>query len=156
MILRDDFDIVFCWESTTLSNTEDVDCGSIFCGVQLVPLSERINKYNGSISYRPLNIPLNENQIDIIKGFRKDLIGRPYEQKKSTLIKAALKLGKFQDDISSIFCSELIASVYQKVGLLLSDNPADYYTPADFSYSANPGIPFINGFSLGEEIPLKY
>lgn len=49
-----EYDFVTVWESTTSSRVEDVASGELKMGVQLVPLSERVNTYNGDISVRHL------------------------------------------------------------------------------------------------------
>ena len=52
-------DMVLIWESTTLNNIADFETGTARKGVQLVPLSERIQSYDGGVAIRRLskNLP---------------------------------------------------------------------------------------------------
>jgi hypothetical protein len=52
----------------------------------------------------------------------------------------------------SIFCTELIAETYMRMGLLPETPPASSYLPLDFSERKR--IPFLKGASLGREILL--
>ncbi len=129
---------VFCWESTTLSNIEDADSGKLTKGVQRVELSERLEKCfsNGyEICIRQLSKPLDGDMIRKLNDFRHEVSGRPYEKNKLELLKAAYDgvLGKNKEDLSSLFCSELVAEAYQRMGLLTEDLPSNEYTPKDFS-----------------------
>jgi hypothetical protein len=42
-------------------------------------------------------------------------------------------LGINKEDLSSLFCSELVAEAYQKMGLLTEQLPSNEYIPKDFS-----------------------
>lgn len=54
VIKTDELDMVMLYESTTLSQIKCVELGRKHKGVQLVPLSERINQYQGRIGIRRL------------------------------------------------------------------------------------------------------
>lgn len=60
-------------------------------------------------------------------------------------------------DLSRVFCSELIAAAYQRVGLLESYPPAFYYTPKDWSseQQSPPGVHLLKAARLGEEKYLR-
>jgi len=49
-----EYDFVTVWESTTLSDVADLESKMPRKGVQLVPLSARINRYDGDIAVRRL------------------------------------------------------------------------------------------------------
>jgi hypothetical protein len=53
----------------------------------------------------------------------------------------------------SIFCTELIAETYSRMGLLPETPPASAYLPLDFSERRK--INFLKGASLGREVPLR-
>lgn len=135
---RDAKGSVFCWESTTLSNLEDADTGKLTKGVQRVELSERLERcFAGGyeICVRPLSSPLTNDMIRKLNDFRHDVSGRPYEKDKIELLKAAYDgiFGANKEDLSSLFCSELVAEAYQRIGLLTEKTPSNEYTPKDFS-----------------------
>ena len=85
---------------------------------------------------------------------RRELNGRPYEKKHLELINA-LRDGPLgvenEENLSSLFCSELVAEAYQSLGLLNVDKPSNEYTPADFS--ALEKLQLRHGY-LGVEIKL--
>jgi len=45
--------------------------------------------------------------------------------------------GKNEEDLSSLFCSELVAEAYQRLGLLTEGTPSNEFTPADFGGDIN-------------------
>ncbi|MBI4640690.1 MAG: hypothetical protein HY731_08350 [Candidatus Tectomicrobia bacterium] len=146
---------VFCWESTTLSDIKDAETGKLTKGVQRVELSERLERcfaQGYEISVRQLSIPLTDEMIIALNQFRHDVSGRPYERNKIELIKSAYDsiFGENKEDLSSLFCSELVAEAYQKMGLLTEDTSSNEYTPKDFSQEKR--IKLQLEYSLGNEI----
>ena len=163
MILRlPEYDFVTVWESTTLSSLVDLDTQVPRKGVQLVPLSARIKDYDGEIAVRQLDgVTFENDDIQELIKLRHEVAGRPYEQDMIELIKAAYDgpLGRNTEDLTSLFCSELVAEAYQRLGLLSNDKesneykPSNEYTPYDFSED-NKELKLLKG-SLGEEIIMK-
>jgi hypothetical protein len=150
-----EYDFVTIWESTTLSNVEDLDTKTPVKGVQLVPLSARIQSYGGDIAVRQLSgVELAQEDARELMQLRRDIAGRPYEEDKIELIKAAYDgpLGRNAEDLSSLFCSELVAEAYQRLGLLDETKHSNEYTPADFSEDED--LDLLRG-GLGAEIILK-
>ena len=146
MVLKlPDHDLIMLWESTTLSDLSNS------VGVQLVPLSARLNTYGGEVAIRQLSIFLDGDERARLNALRRELTGRPYEANKLELVRAAYDgaFGANTEDLSSLFCSELVAEAYQNLGLLGEDKPSNEYTPADFS--AGGGLTLLRG-SLGPEI----
>lgn len=151
-----EYNFVTIWESTTLSSNIDLDTNVPRKGVQLVPLSARVNGYNGDIAVRSLDgVDGNDINISALMELRREITGRPYEKNKIELIKAAYDgpLGRNSEDLSSIFCSELVAEAYQRLGLLDNKKPSNEYTPADFSEKKK--LVLLKGASLGEETLIK-
>ncbi len=156
--LEDPHDVkgtVFCWESTTLNDLADVDSGKLTQGVQRVELSERLERCfakDYEISVRQLSQPLTDHMLKALNDFRHEVSGRPYERHKIELIKSAydLVLGANKEDLSSLFCSELLAEAYQRMGLLTEEKPSNEYTPKDFSQDKR--LTLQQGYSLGSEI----
>jgi hypothetical protein len=56
------------------------------------------------------------------------------------------------EDLTSLFCSELVAEAYQRLGLLDESTPSNEFTPADFSEAE--GLVLLKG-QLGKETFLK-
>lgn len=150
----DSFGSIFCWESTTLSDVADAETGKLTMGVQRVELSERLERCFAKgyeVSVRQLSRPLTDKMLVDLNQFRTEVSGRPYEKHKLELIKAAYDgiFGHNKEDLSSLFCSELIAESYQKMGLLSEAVPSSEYTPKDFSFEKR--LRLQNDFSLGAE-----
>lgn len=159
VLVLEEYDFVCLWESTTLSDINDLETGEARKGVQLVPLSSRVQKYGGRIAMRRLQgVEFGKKDMASLMAARKELGRRPYERSQAELIKAAFD-GPFatnEEDLSSLFCSELVAEAYQALGLIRSgkkDKSSNEYTPADFS-SKGEDLPWLRG-SLGPEVRLK-
>lgn len=143
----EEYDFVTVLESTTLSNLPDLQTGEYVKGVQLVPLSARIAKYDGKIAVRQL-IRSDDGSVDTrsLMDFRREIIGRKYESSEAELIKSAT-IGTNEEDLGSLFCSELVAECYQRMGVLTEHKPSNEYTPADFAKQMD-----LQGAELG---PIK-
>ena len=151
-------DSVFCWESTTLSNVKDADTGRLTRGVQRVELSERLKRCFAAgyeVSVRKLNQRLDMNMLIALDKFRHEISGRPYEQHLLDLVRSAYDgwLGENHEDISSLFCSEMVAAAFQRMGLLSKELPADEYTPKDFSSERK--LRLEEGYALQAEIAIS-
>ena len=129
------YDQILLWESTTLSNLLDIDTDSYVKGVQVVSLSSRLQTYSGAIGIRSLSIALETDQVASLMRLRRNFTGRPYETNFWELICSAYDGpgGRNTEDLQSIFCSELIAEAYQRIGFLDEEKPSNEYTPADFA-----------------------
>lgn len=148
---------VFCWESTTLSDLEDADTGKATKGVQRVELSERLERCFASgyeINVRPLDKPLTDGMVKNLNVFRHEVSGKPYEKSVLELIKSAYDgiFGENKEDLTSLFCSELLAEAFQRMGLLPEDKPSNEYTPKDFSEERR--LSLLSGFAFKPEIPI--
>ncbi len=148
---------LFCWESTTLSDLKDADTGKLTKGVQRVELSERLERCFAKgyeISVRQLSKKLANDMILALNNFRHEVSGRPYETSKIELLKAAYDglFGDNKEDLSSLFCSELVAEAYQRMGLLTENLPSNEYIPKDFSEEKSLSLEL--GYSLQKEIDI--
>jgi len=127
---------LFCWEANKIEKGVE----NIKCGVEVYPLKEKILNYKGDIAVRRIeNSNLDQEKATaIIAGFIEEVKCFPYETNVLELLKSVADgpFGLNVRDLSSIFCSELVAEAYQRLGLLLP-SPAglssNEYTPADFA-----------------------
>lgn len=155
MVLKlTEWDAVMLWESTTLSDIADVESGKERKGVQIVPLSERVRKYKGEVSIRLLDIERTPEMLKELSLLRSEIKGRPYEKDKIELIKAAYDgpFGANKEDLSSLFCSEMVAEAYQRMGLLSEKKSSNEYTPKDFADAGK--MKLLKG-KLGSEIVIE-
>ncbi len=154
MVIKDKaWDMVLLWESTTLSNIDDLETGRKKKGVQLVALSERIDNYTGEVSVRRLITEKTPQMVEALKDLRNEIKERSYEESMIELIKSAYDgpLGQNTQDLSSLFCSELVAEAYMRMGLLpVGTLPSNEYTPKDFSSERN--LQLLKEAKLGNEI----
>jgi len=151
-----DFDSIMLWESTTLKSVDDYDRGHPVRGVQLVSLSDRIKIYRGEIAIRLLDVKRNAAMRAALYGFRQEVKFRPYEQNKLELIKSCYDgpFGENEEDLSSLFCSELIAESYQRMGLIPNSIPSNEFTPKDFSEDSTAPLALTKG-KLGPQILIQ-
>ncbi|WP_193164737.1 YiiX/YebB-like N1pC/P60 family cysteine hydrolase [Microbulbifer hainanensis] len=161
MVLRlKEFDnAVLLWESTKLNNIPDIETLAATKGVQLVPLSQRVVTYEGEIKVRQLNKVIGQKMQNKLAECRKQLSRRPYERSEIELLKAAydgIGGASSGEDLSSLFCSELVAEAYQAMGLLPEyphGLPSNEYTPMDFS--SRRSLKLAEGYELGLEITIS-
>ncbi len=155
MVIRSkELDILLSWESTTLSKVKDIKSGTAKQGVQLVALSDRINTYDGVVAVRQLvDVEVDSERMTELQLFRDEVKNRPYEESKIELAKSAYDglFGTNEEDLTSLFCSELIAEAYQRMGFLTDNIASNEYTPADFGGT----LDFLTEGKLGEIIELE-
>lgn len=68
---------------------------------------------------------------------------------------SAVMYGEYSQDLSRVFCSELVAVAYQRLGLLDSYPPAESFDPTDFSTDRQKYLNLRKGASLAPEIYLR-
>ena len=153
---------IFLWESTKIGKVVDSEMGKKINGVQLPLLSERIRRFPGEVAIRPISREIDEDMVRKLYDFRQKVKGKKYDNNTITLLMAAYD-GIFipeefvpdaSNDLSSFFCSELIAATYQKIGLIPSKPPPSEYTPADFSEHGK--VKLMKGYELGKEKLVKW
>lgn len=123
----------------------DVESGKVRRGVELLPLKNKIfSGWYNRVAIRQLTGIEDDKRQEIYEEllkFRKEVQGRPYEKSKSELILSAIDfqedylsfLRNTKEDLSSLFCSELVAAAYQRMGLLDDKRLSNEYTPDDFA-----------------------
>ena len=148
-----DFDMVCVLQSTTLSKVKDTVSNREIEGVQINLLSDSLDSYKGAVAVRKLNVERTDDMRNTISDFRREVHGRPYEERKMELLKSAYDFfgGANEEDLSSLFCSELVAELYQRIGLLDEDKPSNEYIPKDFVGN----IPLLGSATLSDLIYIK-
>jgi hypothetical protein len=77
--------------------------------------------------------------------------GVPFEKSRSQLLRAN-RGGNRAEDLSSVFCSELVAKAYMRMGLLDERTLCNDYTPKDFTSDRDPPLTLLERAMLGPEI----
>lgn len=151
-------DNIYLWHSNkgSISKIPDVVSNSIKSGVQLNVFSKVIEYYNGNIYYEELITPNTFNGFKNIEAHIKNLSTKEYESDYTELFFAAYDgpCGMNSNNTYELFCSELVAYIYQKYHILKRDSndvPPNEYTPEDFSFEHYRSI-FKKGFKVKEEI----
>jgi len=158
MVINDDkYDELAIFESNSEKDAQDLLTGDYEEGVRLVCFNERINAFNGKVSVRRLEGALLNNQlIEALDHLMAKIMNKPYEKSKAQLLGAVPKsplIGNKKEDLSTLFCSELVAEAYQELGLLPCDIPSNTYVPSDFSVAK--ALELQGDFYLSEETILK-
>ena len=155
-IVSEEWDSVMLWESTTLSNIKNAS-GQRTKGVQLVSLSTRLQTYDGQVAVRHISPKATPSDCRVLRSLRRELQGRPYEESKIDLALAAMPWLPFsygEEDLSSCFCSEIVAEGYQRVKWIGDERPSDRYDPGDFGEGGI--VKLLDGRKLSDEIPIVW
>lgn len=141
----------YCFESTGAA-------GQILEGnlpqVQITRLKEILENYDGRVVKRNIIFSKNiEPNPDDIRLYIKRYLGKSYEQNIKELLNA-IRGDNVKEDLSTVFCSELVADCLMTLGYLdkekrLSNN----YLPRHFS--SKDFLPLLKGARLDKEITLK-
>lgn len=153
-------DVALLYQSTPVCKAKDFFDGTLKNGVQINVMSDAVNGYNGKVAVRHLSVERSPAMLEALSLFRQEVKNRPYEDHIVQMVQAVWDgpLGHVEEDLSSLFCSELVAEAYQRMGLLPNSEaggkPATEYTPKDFSTDGGE-IELLLNASLGEEIVIR-
>lgn len=142
------------WEATGGTTLPDIVTGEIQPGVNLYDLEAWLRHYSEDTAVRRLLVPRSGPMLAALLALYEEVRGRPYEQNRLQMMRAGYDglLGRNRKaDLSSLFCSELIAEAYQRMGLLPGSPPSNEYTPRDFSLQRDPPLYLLQGAKLGPE-----
>lgn len=143
-------------------------------GVYLYPLFTRLYSYYAiqgrEIVIRRLKTkePRSEMQQQV-ESFVKSVLGQKPPSVEE-MVMAVLKQGpalnaflshlrgskEIEDDLSSLFCSKLVAAVYKHVGLIGPDRTLGDFLPKHFSSQYDSYVDMQNGAKLGPEITISF
>lgn len=164
MIIRmEGFDAPLFFESTTLTNLEDLitdNPNKTLAGPKIVNLYERLKHYGEDVkpyvppkfAYRALKTE-RAGMIDVLLDLHKQYYG--IADPKETKMIWEVMLGRWfriSSKKDNFFCSEWIVLAYQALGLVNTKYPYNAYMPKDFT-SEGKFLKLQKG-SLGKEIPM--
>lgn len=149
MIVEDMTGGLGVWESTKNKRS-----GGIW-GVQWSPLSARLAEEAAPVYVRRTSRVMSPVELGLLWNARQEFDGTPYEKMYlSLLVAAQAGAGWAHEATDSVFCSELIAAVYHRLGWLdKAAGPSSGYTPTDFSTKTRTPLALI-GVELGDEIQI--
>jgi signal transduction histidine kinase len=146
------------WESTPLESITDRILGLRKGGPQLVSLRERLLTYETDVyAWRPLRVARSPEMTRAMFEYIYKVHRLPFPAQIEVIRRVIqtrffLRWWPRKLHYRSIFCTELLAETYMRMGLLPETPPASAYLPLDFSERKK--IPFLKGASLGREILL--
>jgi hypothetical protein len=133
LVLEDQTGDKYCFEST--GSLEQIIKEKMLPQVQITRWPTKCEKYSGVIATRELAFTKEGlNDPKAIGFIVRSLLGKPYKRSLQTLINAATG-SNATDDLSSMFCSELVAEVLKSLGCLnsgVSSKRSSNYLPKDF------------------------
>lgn len=130
-------------EATTLSESNDVFRGVPVRGIGLVPFASKVQEYPGEVALRQRVGPaLDETQEKLLRRLVQRLRHRPYKNYLFCHMRGLLT-GRERGDYDAMFCSELVAELYRRVGWLEKKVAPRRYVPGSF---AAPEFLLQNGF----------
>ena len=145
------------------SGLVDIESGKVLQGVELLPVRYQLcSGWNDYVAFRRFTGVDDEQREKMYKElfrFRKEVQGKPYEKSKLDLIRSAFDSNKEylsflendEEDLSSLFCSELVAEAYKRMGILDTMKLSSEFTPDDFT-SARDSELKLNFGRLEQEI----
>jgi hypothetical protein len=165
IVLAKDIDVdaggekILLWESDTQSPVKDVILNKAKSGPMLVKLSERL-KYNfthgedSKLAVRMLHTKRTHEMFNALKKVIPEVHQAVFPDTYHEMLNPAK--GRFlhkKTSLDTLFCSELAAYTYIKLGLLTSIHPVNSYAPLDFSDQLSVGL--LQRAWLGNEINLN-
>ncbi|WP_440904346.1 YiiX/YebB-like N1pC/P60 family cysteine hydrolase [Catenovulum sp. SX2] len=103
--------------------------------VIMTPLSDRMISYRGKIGVRHLKgVEFSDDDMYQLKLAQFHFIDRQFETRKLEMLRACFKwLNNKEENLDTVFCSELVAELYQVMGLLTEEHNSNNFTPRSFA-----------------------
>lgn len=140
-------------ESTSTDESADISLGRPVRGVQVVRLAEKLAAYDGTIVLRKLELDVRPPGFDAELQEIADLWRyRGYKSFTATLALDMLSVNRRPQRVHRVFCSELVAEVYKRLGIMCRSVRSSRCVPGDFGRERNP---FLVGGQLSAPIALK-
>lgn len=115
-------------------------------GVFTTPLNRRLQFYlkSSTLGVRRLTLTRTAEMKKALRHFIREVDGRPYKQNWLDLVRA-WQGSHTSEDLSSIFCSELIAAAFKRMGLFSNEISSNNFLPVDFALPNNPKVKLLQG-----------
>ena len=132
-----DSDELVVLESTSFNESSDMFRGKILPGVVMVPFAKKIAEYPGAIAVRSRRgTPMSFTQQQRFWRLVKRLYARPYRNFVWAQLLRGLT-GVERRCFCGLFCSQLVAELYQRMGWLCgNESPLDYVPSSFAKYDA--------------------
>ena len=136
-VVRTPYEILML-HSTSISKIPNFRTGKIESGPQMSLLSRYVREYNGRITVRHIrDRQITPEMMQILTQFRKSIDDKPYEKNPLEVMLSALGNFRFwfaeKADLTSIFCSELIAELWRRWSWLPFEFISNRAAPIDWA-----------------------
>lgn len=145
------------WHTEAKPSTDDVWTGTRHSGVQLQRLEEAVEVWQGrwkhQVFVRQLDPQIQRTHEDELLRVINEYSGRRFPNARGLARRWLSGRARRAASEDTIFCAELIAVTYQRLGLIESRRPANWFDPGRFW--SGDRIQLASGFSLGKEVELR-
>lgn len=143
LVCLPDYEEPLLLEATAFGDAADVRTGKATAGVVLVPARTRIREYRGEVAWRerqgePLSLSGQRRVARLVRHFSY----RPYKHFMQALLRDVVTGFRLRPDLSGVFCSELVAECYRRLGWLPRHERASHFVPGTFGSDA---LQLVNG-----------
>lgn len=153
LVLRGDDGELLMLEATNTDEAPDVALGRAIRGVQVVRLAEKLANYDGVVALRRLEVEARpEGFDDLVRDIAELWRYRAYKDFTTTLFLDLLSANRRPQRVDRVFCSELVAEIYKRLGIMCRSVRSSRYVPGDFGRE-RPG--FLREARLSEPVFLK-
>lgn len=140
-------------ESTNTDEAPDIVLGRPVRGVQVVRLVEKLAAYDGVVALRKLELDERPHGLDAeIAEFATLWRWRGYKSFTATLLLDLLSGNRRPQRVHRVFCSELVAEVYKRLGVMCRSVRSSRCVPGDFGLA---DLPFLIDARLSPPVLLK-
>ncbi|WP_162925672.1 hypothetical protein [Isoalcanivorax indicus] len=128
-----DYDQPLLLEATAGGDAPDIRTGAPTPGVALVPVRDKIEVYGGDVAWRARQgAPLSPARERMVARLVRQFSHRPYKNFMQALMRDLVTGFQLRPDLSGVFCSELVAEVYRRLGWLPRHDRSSGYVPGHF------------------------
>lgn len=140
-------------ESTVTDESADIALGRPVRGVQVVRLAEKLAVYDGSVVLRQLELAQRPAHFDDeLRELAQLWRYRGYKSFTATLALDLLSGNRRRPRVHRVFCSELVAEIYKRLGVMARSVRSSRLVPGDFGRHE---LPWLTDARLSAPLLLK-
>lgn len=144
---------VLLLESTITEESADTLLGRPVRGVQVVRLAEKLAVYDGTVALRRLELDARPPGFDDeLRELAEIWRYRGYKSFTFTLLGDLLSGNRRPPRVHRVFCSELVAEIYKRLGLMTRAVRSSRFVPGDFG---GDHLPHLTQARLSAPLLLK-
>jgi hypothetical protein len=142
------------WHAELGARVPDVWTGELQRGAQLHRLVDAVdtwvNRYGQRAVFRQLTPELTRAQEDVALGVVAQFTGRRFPRTGALARRWLLGRARRHASLEDVYCAELVALTYQRMGVLPAHRPPNWFDPGRFW--SGDSLALEPGWSLGREI----